>query len=116
MSRHDPAVALGRTAAAAVKAGVDTATTLSLRMPLLFAAPDFGSMLEWQRAWTEKVTAMTLGAVGAGAACHALSLRAATGAVTADTLVSDMLTIADAALAPGYKTVAANARRLSRGR
>lgn len=113
--QHDRhALAFGRSAAAAAKAGADVATTLAFRLPILFAAPTFSSALEWQRAVTEKMAALSLGAFGAGAACQALALKAAAGRVPADAVAAEVLAIADAALAPGYRAVAANARRLSK--
>ncbi len=107
---------MGKSAAAAYKAGADVATTLAFRLPLLFSMPTMASAVEWQRALGEKMVAAALGAAGAGAATHELALRAATGRVDANDMANEWLAIADAALAPGYRTVASNARRLSRAR
>lgn len=116
MARTRKVASLGQSAAAAFKAGADVSTTLAFRLPLLFSVPSFASALEWQRAVGEKMVAAALGAAGAGAAAHGLALRAAAGRVNAEQLATEWLAIADAALEPGYKTVAKNARRLSRDR
>ncbi len=116
MPRKRQSANVGKSAAAAYKAGADVATTLAFRLPILFSMPTMASAIEWQRAVGEKMVAAALGAAGAGAATHRLALKAASGRVDADDLANEWLAIADAALEPGYRAVASNARRLSRGR
>jgi hypothetical protein len=114
MPRNSHAIALGRSAAASVKAGADAATTISLRLPILLTNPTAASAAEWQRAWTEKMIASFAGAVEAGAAMQSLALRMGAGLVAGERVGVELLAVADAATRPGYKAVAANARRLSR--
>ena len=132
MPRRSHAVAVGRASAASFKAGTDAATTIALRLPILMASPSAATAAEWQRAWTEKMIAAFSGAVEAGAAMQKLALKMgpaavaagaamqtralimAPGAVAAAHLGVALRAAAAAATRPGYKAVAANARRLAR--
>lgn len=116
MPRRSHAIALGRTSAASFKAGADAATTIALRLPILLASPSAATAAEWQRAWAEKMIAGFTGAIEAGAAMQKLALRIGAGAVAAEHMAVELIAVADAATRPGYKTVAANARRLSRAK
>jgi hypothetical protein len=116
MPRRSHAIALGRTSAASFKAGTDAATTIALRLPILMAAPSAATAAEWQRAWTEKMSAAFSGAVEAGAAFQKLAFKMGTGAIAAEHMAVELIEVAEAATRPGYKAVAANARRLSRGK
>lgn len=106
--------AVARSAETSAAAVLDTATTLWFRMPILFANPTAASMTEWQRAWSEKVEAACTGAFAAGVASHRMTLMMASGVLAAEAVPLEMMRIAEAATAPGYKAVAANAKRLSR--
>lgn len=108
--------AFAKSVAASAAAGTDAALTISLRLPLLFGSPTTKTATEWNRAWTEKVIAGFSGAVEAGAALQKLAFRMGTGAVSLEHMPTEMLAVADAATKPGYRTVAANAKRLSRVR
>lgn len=101
--------ALFRSAANAATAGIDAATTLAFRWPILLAA---GSEREWHRAWTEKVVALQSGLFAAGLAWQ----RLLWGMGPSGIAPARMLGIGDALMAPAYRQVAANARRLSRRR
>lgn len=96
--------ALLRSAAKAAAAGIDAATTLAFRWPILLTA---GSEHEWHRAWTEKIVAAQAGLFGAALAWQKMLLGPG---VTPRGLIAT----GDAMLAPAYRRVRANARRLSR--
>ncbi len=96
--------ALFRSATKAATAGLDAMTTLAFRWPILLAS---GSEREWQRAWTEKVVAAQAGMFGAAMAWQKMLWGPG---ITA----RGMLGTTDAMLAPAYRRVRANARRLSR--
>lgn len=98
------------------EAGAATLVTLAFRLPILFAAPSAAMTAEWTRAGTEKMTAGMRGAMAAGLALHSFALRSAGGHVQAEKYAEEWLAVSDAALTPAYRTVAANARRLSRRR
>lgn len=106
--------AFARSAASHAEAGVATAVTLAFRLPILFAAPGASVTAEWTRAMTEKFTAGVQGGAAAGLAMHSLTLRAMGGKVGVEKLGEEWMAIGDAALRPAYRTVAANAKRLSR--
>ncbi|WP_181706195.1 hypothetical protein [Chthonobacter rhizosphaerae] len=108
--------AMSRSAHSSATAAFDVATTLWFRMPILFAAPTASSMKEWERAWSEKVEAAMNGTIAAGLATQRMGMMMAAGMVAAEALPIEMLRITEAATAPGYKAVAANARRLSRAK
>ena len=107
--------ALTASAVASTTAGLDALTTITLRLPVLFGEPA-AAAVEWQRAWSEKVTAAMTGSLQAGFELQRMGLRMATGVFRADHLPHDLLRLAEAATDPGYKAVAANARRLRRKR
>lgn len=96
--------ALLRSATKAASAGIDTATTLAFRWPILLAA---GSEREWQAAWTEKIFAAQAGLFDAALAWQ--KMLWGTGITPAG-----MLRVGEAMMAPSYTRVRANARRLSR--
>lgn len=98
-----------RSAGKAATAGRDTATTLAFRWPLLLSAD---SAREWQSAWTEKVVAMQSGMFAAGLAWQRMLWGMGPSGITP----AKMLGIGDAMMAPAYRKVAANAKRLSRSR
>lgn len=114
MSQRNRAIA--RTTKAATTAAADTLTTLWFRMPILFAAPSFATSREWHRAVSEKIEAAAVGGLAAGLEMQKLAFKAATGRLAAEQMPTAALEIAEAALDPGYRAVAANARRLSRRR
>ncbi|MBN9525486.1 MAG: hypothetical protein J0H82_04730 [Alphaproteobacteria bacterium] len=96
--------ALLRSATKAASAGLDTATTLAFRWPILLAA---GSEREWQAAWTEKIIATQAGLFDAALAWQKMLWGA--GITPAG-----MMRVGEAMMAPAYARVRANARRLSR--
>jgi hypothetical protein len=90
------------------------ATTIGLRMPILFSAMLTGSpaaMRESNRMVSEKLTAAAEGAFASGAAVMQLWMQTAAtmSAPTADQLSRCI----DAGLAPARRACKANARRLS---
>lgn len=106
--------ALASTMVDAAAAGVDAATTISLRLPVLFAHPSMSTATEWNRAWTEKMAAAATGSVAAGLTFGSLAMRWAIGSVSAEQMPHEMLKVGEAATGPAYKAVKANARRLTR--
>ncbi len=96
--------ALLRSATRAATAGLDAATTLAFRWPILLAA---GSEREWQSAWTEKVVATQAGMFAAALAWQKMLWGAGVSP-------AGLLRAGDAMMAPAYARVRANARRLSR--
>ncbi|WP_060832926.1 hypothetical protein [Blastochloris viridis] len=66
------------------------------------------------RMVSEKIDAAVRGSLDASVAASALFGRAATGRLNADELPEGLLRVGQAALAPAYQQVHANARRLSR--
>lgn len=98
--------ALLRSATKAATAGLDTATTLTFRWPILLAT---GSEREWHRAWTEKALAVQAGMFDAAFAWQKMLWG---GGVNP----KGMLGVGDAMMAPAYRKVASNAKRLARGR
>ena len=101
---QDLHAALFRSATKAATAGLDAMTTLAFRWPILLAS---GSEREWQRAWTEKVVAAQSGMMGAALAWQRMLWGPG---ITA----RGLLDTGDAMMAPAYRKVRANARRLSR--
>jgi len=96
--------ALLRSATNAATAGLDAATTLAFRWPILLA---HGSEREWHRAWTEKVLAAQAGLFDAAFAWQRMLWG---GGINP----KGLLGVGDAMMAPAYRRVRANARRLSR--
>ncbi|WP_181700214.1 hypothetical protein [Chthonobacter albigriseus] len=111
---HKSHRAMTKSGTAAAAAAADTMTTLVHRMPILFAQPSAENMTEWNRAIAEKVTAGCFGAFYATLAAQSMAMRMAAGMVAWEMLPLEMLRISDAATEPGYRTVAANAKRLAR--
>lgn len=107
--------ALSSSAAASAAAGVDALTTITFRLPVLFGEP-IGAALEWHRAWTEKVAATVTGTMQASFELQRLGIRIATGSASIHHLPHDLLKVAEVATDPGYRSVAANARRLRKVR
>ncbi len=108
--------AVSRLATATTMAGVDTAVTLWFRLPILLARPSGHSAAEWTRAVAEKTVACHHGALDAAVTGQKALLDMMTGRMAADHLTHAMLDMAEAATAPAFRTVKANARRLSRRR
>lgn len=98
-----------RSAGKAATAGLDTATTLAYRWPLLLSAD---SAREWQSAWIEKVVAMQSGMFAAGLAWQRLLWDMGSSGISP----AKLLGVGDAMMAPAYRKVAANAKRLTGGR
>jgi hypothetical protein len=96
--------ALLHSATKAANAGIDAATTLAFRWPILMMA---GSEREWHRAWTEKIVAAQAGWFDAALAWQKMLLGQGVSA-------KGVLGVGDAMMAPAYARVRANARRLSR--
>lgn len=107
--KSDMQAAVMRSANNAAAAGLDTATTLAFRWPLLLSA---GSAREWQRAWTEKIVATQSGLFAAGLAWQRMMWGMGPSGVDP----AKVLGIGDAMMAPAYRKVAANAKRLARRR
>lgn len=108
------APALLRSATRAGRAGVDTATTLGFRLPILFGAPGVASMVEWQVAAFEKAMAIASGMTAAGLRLQRLGLKAANGSMGGLKLAEEWLAVVDEATDPAFRRVGANARRLRR--
>ena len=104
-----------RRARAVGVAGHDTATTLGLRLPILFGIPTAASLLEWQVAAFEKTVAVMSGLTAASLRLQRLGLKAASGSLDGVKLTEEWLAVVDAATEPAFRRVGANARRLKRG-
>lgn len=108
--------AMSRSATAAATAAADTMTTLWFRLPILFSTPSFESGREWHRALTEKMEAVAVGTFAATLEAQKVAFQAATGRLSAEAMPTAALRITEAALDPGFRAVAANAKRLARAR
>jgi hypothetical protein len=97
-------------AAAAVLSSIDAAVTISHRLPIL-ASGNGGE--EAVRMVSEKIDAAVRGSLDATLVAGALLGQVATGRLAAHELPEGVLMVGQAALAPAYQKVRANARRLS---
>lgn len=97
-------------AAAAALSSFDAAVTIAHRLPLL--ASGYGND-EAIRMVSEKFEAAMHGSLDAVVVAGALLGQAATGQLSAHELPAGFLMVGQAALAPAYQKVRANAQRLS---
>jgi hypothetical protein len=99
------------------KAGRDAGVTIAARTPKLIAAgfdPHGENGREARVAVSEKIKAAFDGAVAAQAKVGDLWLRALFGRLSASDAASSWMDVSQAALIPAYRSVRANARRLSK--
>lgn len=97
-------------ATAAMLSSLDAVVTISHRLPLLASG---NGQDEAVRMVSEKFEAAMHGSLDATLMAGALLGQAATGRLAAHELPEGFLMVGQAALAPAYRKVRANARRLS---
>jgi hypothetical protein len=97
-------------ATAAMLSSLDAAVTISHRLPLLASG---NGQDEAVRMVSEKIEAAVRGSLDATVVAGALFGQVATGQLAAHELPEGFLMVGQAALAPAYSKVRANAQRLS---
>ena len=97
-------------ATAVMLSSLDAAVTVSHRLPILASG---NGQDEAIRMVSEKIEATMRGSLDAAVVAGTLFGQAATGQLAAHKLPEGFLMVGQAALAPAYSKVRANARRLS---
>jgi hypothetical protein len=111
------AAALSDATMQAMEASADTQATLSARVPMFMEAmflPSPKATLEWNRAWTEKASAVFDGAFAAYSLMNKRMMRSPSMTSNPFDAAETFLAISTAAMRPAQRKVKANAKRLKR--
>ena len=105
------------TAFAAGDAAVDSAVTITARLPILancLLSPTADGIGEWHEACTEKLLALSEGAQAAWAGWTDLMWRSVFSPITPAGMAHEAMVLVRAVSEPGHSRVRANALRLGR--